>query len=160
MAYRVRLKYVYRTIVVLRVYNVWKEKSSRRERNATSNVATNSRKSVHRCVYNRDTFHEITLTHFPSFLFPFSLFFIANNYVSESSRNLDLTRDSIPFDIERKNLQSSVNFVTLRYRYSSTYVVRILLFLSFFNQFVRTVDRYEWPVVFILCTETDRSFFT
>lgn len=121
MAYRERLKYVYRTIVVLRGYNVWKEKSSRRERNATSNVATNdsmriSRKSVHRCVYNRDTFHEITLTHFPSFLFPFFLFFIANNYVSEGSRNLDVTRDSIPFDIERKNLQSSVNFVTVRYR--------------------------------------------
>lgn len=42
MAYRVRLKNVYRTIVVLRGYNVWKEKSSRRERNATSSVATNA----------------------------------------------------------------------------------------------------------------------
>lgn len=42
VAYRVRLKNVYRTIVVLRGYNVWKEKSSRRERNATSSVATNA----------------------------------------------------------------------------------------------------------------------
>lgn len=42
MAYRVRLKYVYRTIVVLRGYNVWKEKWSGRGRIAASNVATNA----------------------------------------------------------------------------------------------------------------------